>query len=858
MGSAFLASLPSRKKRRQTALKFKKFKSNSTNASHNGTSCNTTEHVTEDNVVVPPPIDSDHEINNDDGDDNDDDGDQKQFSITEITIDQTTLQDVGVAPATAITPDAVTSSKGSVSIPNNHQTPSPTKIDSYFSTTGGTGNAKEEDDVLSVQVGNDDEEKSQRIDSNMTYHVEKGKPTIASFARKRIQSLSPKYGKCNWNSPTITNTVAISERNTKDLEHGQVRQDGCSTKGVNVSSTGVIRNRNDCTVSSSRATTTSEWQEKNLETIRSKDGNSKVNHFTYDTVTTDKKSNHRSTTRSTSMGTDPSTQSTNDPAKNIPLTKITSNDPAPLERKATDESAIDDNQPKISSLALQIQGLIETHTLQHLDTVHNDTCTQLNKLKQENSLLKQEVTNKHKTCQKLQTQLNETNVENQNLMVQIQNLERYKQLQSILDSKNMENENLLGQIQHLEMTNSEFQTLLCKSKDKVKQLRQELRQHLDSRNEDFRSCLANAGLELAEDGSIRFMQRYIPPKMSIPHNLLDETQVKVGSEDVLSLDGGDDNQDSDNNNDKTLSGQKRPRSKVDSQPKEKDCKTPRKSEKEAKAPKQKDESQSIKFRILSFDDSTSTSSHENDDESESAEPLSQAIDLWTKQQMKGQSQKGKNPIVTIYERERDSTKTSFVNSPEKGTVDSQCTEMSSDTSNKVSSEQSNDSKPFTNKKAESDKSDKYQQKRSPLIDSSGCEEPYSMRKRNGSSRLSLTRLKRTQKENEKSKKEQFKDEASNVGSASNSPSYKYCEVVRKKDERRALPGRVCPECNGFFDTVCNNDVFDKNQLVGDISRHRCRHTPPQTPDNFWDLSFIDEKREKMAIGGNESIETSDV
>jgi len=86
--------------------------------------------------------------------------------------------------------------------------------------------------------------------------------------------------------------------------------------------------------------------------------------------------------------------------------------------------------------------------------------------------------------------------------------------------------------------------------------------------------------------------------------------------------------------------------------------------------------------------------------------------------------------------------------------------------------------------------------------------------------------------------------------ASNSgPTYKYAEVVRCRKERQSMPGHVCSECSGFINAICDapgGDVFDKRRMISECSRHRSRHTPPSTPDGFWDLSFPDEKRESCS------------
>ncbi|KAG7372390.1 hypothetical protein IV203_018533 [Nitzschia inconspicua] len=77
----------------------------------------------------------------------------------------------------------------------------------------------------------------------------------------------------------------------------------------------------------------------------------------------------------------------------------------------------------------------------------------------------------------------------------------------------------------------------------------------------------------------------------------------------------------------------------------------------------------------------------------------------------------------------------------------------------------------------------------------------------------------------------------------NEPDFKYLEVVRKKAEREGLNPYDCPECAKFFNAVTAGDakdVYKRDELMG-CSRHRGRSTPPQTPEGFWEMSFIDEK-----------------
>ena len=87
--------------------------------------------------------------------------------------------------------------------------------------------------------------------------------------------------------------------------------------------------------------------------------------------------------------------------------------------------------------------------------------------------------------------------------------------------------------------------------------------------------------------------------------------------------------------------------------------------------------------------------------------------------------------------------------------------------------------------------------------------------------------------------------------------YKYKEVVRNRSDRRSLNAHACPECQDFLDAVCykhksinttnNVEIFDKNLLIQNCSRHRERFTPdPPTPDGFWELSFADSVRKRKS------------
>ena len=81
----------------------------------------------------------------------------------------------------------------------------------------------------------------------------------------------------------------------------------------------------------------------------------------------------------------------------------------------------------------------------------------------------------------------------------------------------------------------------------------------------------------------------------------------------------------------------------------------------------------------------------------------------------------------------------------------------------------------------------------------------------------------------------------------NSSSYEYEEVVRGKEAREGLIGNECKECAVFFDEVVlqgdGAKCYDRDELLR-CNRHRARRTPPQTPEDFWELSFRDEKLDR--------------
>eukprot|EP00986_Skeletonema_menzelii_P007868 scaffold3131_cov187-Skeletonema_menzelii.AAC.3 len=72
------------------------------------------------------------------------------------------------------------------------------------------------------------------------------------------------------------------------------------------------------------------------------------------------------------------------------------------------------------------------------------------------------------------------------------------------------------------------------------------------------------------------------------------------------------------------------------------------------------------------------------------------------------------------------------------------------------------------------------------------------------------------------------------------PSFAYQEVVRKRDERMALPAHDCEECRRFLDALeAAGGHIDRDEIINQCSRHRSRHKPASTPPHYWTMTFAD-------------------
>ncbi|KAM9022454.1 DNA endonuclease RBBP8 isoform 1-T3 [Ara ararauna] len=64
--------------------------------------------------------------------------------------------------------------------------------------------------------------------------------------------------------------------------------------------------------------------------------------------------------------------------------------------------------------------------------------------------------------------------------------------------------------------------------------------------------------------------------------------------------------------------------------------------------------------------------------------------------------------------------------------------------------------------------------------------------------------------------------------------FPHIEVIRKKEERRKLPGHTCKECEMYYADIPEEE---REKKLASCSRHRFRYIPPNTPENFWEVGF---------------------
>lgn len=98
-----------------------------------------------------------------------------------------------------------------------------------------------------------------------------------------------------------------------------------------------------------------------------------------------------------------------------------------------------------------------------------------------------------------------------------------------------------------------------------------------------------------------------------------------------------------------------------------------------------------------------------------------------------------------------------------------------------------------------------------------------------------------------SRKDALWDDEDGVVGCENSqkPTFAYQETVRCRAQRQNLPCHDCTECRRFLEILREqgHDLSQTNEPL-QYSRHRASFTPPETPADFWELDFIDEKRQR--------------
>ncbi|KAK2962650.1 hypothetical protein BLNAU_2483 [Blattamonas nauphoetae] len=65
---------------------------------------------------------------------------------------------------------------------------------------------------------------------------------------------------------------------------------------------------------------------------------------------------------------------------------------------------------------------------------------------------------------------------------------------------------------------------------------------------------------------------------------------------------------------------------------------------------------------------------------------------------------------------------------------------------------------------------------------------------------------------------------------------RFVATERRKNEREMMKGTICEKC-GTFSDLCGHLGVHHHHM--DYSRHRHQHTPPHTPEAYWDISLGD-------------------
>ncbi|XP_076816572.1 uncharacterized protein LOC143462331 [Clavelina lepadiformis] len=63
---------------------------------------------------------------------------------------------------------------------------------------------------------------------------------------------------------------------------------------------------------------------------------------------------------------------------------------------------------------------------------------------------------------------------------------------------------------------------------------------------------------------------------------------------------------------------------------------------------------------------------------------------------------------------------------------------------------------------------------------------------------------------------------------------KCLSVVRKKEDRRKMQAKACPQCEEYYSDLPDTE---REQAIRDVCRHRHQFIPPSTPENFWEIGI---------------------
>ncbi|XP_059480703.1 uncharacterized protein LOC132199762 [Neocloeon triangulifer] len=76
-------------------------------------------------------------------------------------------------------------------------------------------------------------------------------------------------------------------------------------------------------------------------------------------------------------------------------------------------------------------------------------------------------------------------------------------------------------------------------------------------------------------------------------------------------------------------------------------------------------------------------------------------------------------------------------------------------------------------------------------------------------------------------------------------------VVRKKEERKKLPGWECHECKKFYDNFCDDmSTQEKREFINKCSKHRqVKPLVGNTPEGFWDFGIMESPKKGLTQKG---------